>query len=244
MNRREIMKRSAAQEATEWEDEEAEDSETPVGSPDQLAEMSQKLRELDAVQGRMEARLNKLMPSAKEAEARLANVVLAGKELKDEIAEHRNAIAASLKDYSAAVAKAGKEIEDQFQLQVRVLRKFLELAEEKGNKNETLVARCQDMVTTSGAFYHRGSAAVQEVSKQTQAHLKATAEAHRREIEAQAQHFRRVYKHLIWLIVVGAVTIFLSALAAGAMAARMWPDGVESRAPGPTHSNFTPPTHR
>jgi hypothetical protein len=245
MSRREIMKHSAAQEANGWEEEDQDvpdgQGETPTDPP---AEVSEKLMELDARQARVEAHLVKIMPSAKQAEKKFAEVVLAGKELRDEMAEHREKISASLKEYSAEVTKAGDGIKGEFQYQLQMLKGFLTAAREVADENEKLVERCQKMVETSSGIYNKGSAAVQDVSEKTRAHLKATAEKHGREIEAQAQHFKTIYKRMILLIVVGAVVIFLSALAAGFIASRMWADREERREPGPIHSNSGPPTFR
>jgi hypothetical protein len=77
------------------------------------------------------------------------------------------------------------------------------------------------MVAMSSAVYHRGSAGVMEISEKTQAHLKAAAEAHRKEIEAQVQHFKTIYKRLSKWVVIGTSVILLSALIAGTMAGLM-----------------------
>jgi uncharacterized membrane protein len=90
------------------------------------------------------------------------------------------------------------------------------------DKNEEMVGRCQKMVETSGGVYQKGSAGVLEVSEKTQAHLKAAADIHRKEIEAQAQHFKVIYRRLSRLIIIGTIVILMSALATGTMAGAMW----------------------
>ncbi len=75
MSRREIMKQSAAQEAAQWEGEEQMSQERQSDLSEQVAEMRQRMKELDARQARIETHLVKLMPSAKSAEAQFATIV-------------------------------------------------------------------------------------------------------------------------------------------------------------------------
>src|SRR2546423_13976404 len=96
MTQRETMRLLAAQEAAQWAEEEQTSLKSPSDPLEQLAEMSQQMKELDARQARIENHLIKLLPSAKKAEEQFATIVLAGKELREEMEEHRQAIATSL----------------------------------------------------------------------------------------------------------------------------------------------------
>lgn len=222
MSQRETMKLLAAQEAADWADEEQANSESQGDRSDQLSEMNRQMKELDARQARIENQLIQLLPSAKKAEQQFATIVLAGQELREEMAEHRKHIAASLTHYTGQVTTTAGEIKGEFQYQFQMLKEFFDATMQLSEKNEKMVERCQKMVETSSGIYQKGSAGVLEVSEKTQAHLKAVAEAHRKEIEAQAQHFKMIYRRLSKLIVIGTVVILLCALAAGTMAGAMW----------------------
>lgn len=223
MSQREIMKLSATQEAAKWEDEEQP---LPEGTNDsswgQWTEMEKYLKELNARQSRIETHLIKLIPSARTAEEQFATIVLAGKELREEMEEHKKCITTNLVGYTTQVTTTADQIKGEFQHQLGILQEFFDATLKISDKNEQMVGQCQDMVATSSAIYHKGSAGVQEVSKKTQAHLKAAAEAHCKEIESQAQHFGMIYKRLSKLIVIGTIIILLSAFAAGTMAGAMW----------------------
>src|SRR4051812_24169354 len=97
MSQREIIKQSAAQEAAQWDEEEEQQSlESLNVLSDQLSEMNQQMKELDARQSRIETQLIKLLPSAKKAEEQFATIVLAGKELREEMTGQSKSIGASL----------------------------------------------------------------------------------------------------------------------------------------------------
>lgn len=196
MSQREIMKQSAAQEAAQWDEEEQPDLESLNALSDQLSEMNQQMKELDARQARIENNLIKLLPSAKKAEEQFATIVLAGKELREEMAGHRKSIGASLTQYSEQVTTTAGEIKSEFQYQFQILKDFFDATLKISDKNEQMIKQCQDMVATSSGVYQKGSAGVLEVSEKTQAHLKVTAEIHRKEIEAQAQDLQAIYKRL------------------------------------------------
>jgi hypothetical protein len=138
------------------------------------------------------------------------------------MAEHRNGVATTLAQYTEQVTTTAGEIKGEFQHQLITLQSFFDEVLRLSEKNEQLVGNCQDMVATSSAIYHKGSAGISEMSEKTQAHLKAAAEAHRKEIEAQAQHFESIYRRLSKLIVIGTVLILLTAFAAGTMTGSMW----------------------
>jgi hypothetical protein len=214
MSRRETMRLSAAQEATQWEDEEQPESENQSEPPGQLTELGRQMKELDARQARIETHLIKLMPSARKAEEQFATTILAGKELRDEMAEHRRDIATSLTQYQKQVTATAEEIGGEFKQQLQILQSFFDGVLKLSEKNEQMVDRCQDMVATSSAIYHKGSAGVSEMSEKTQAHLKDAAEAYRKRIEAQAEHFDSVFGRLSKLLIVGTVVILLTACVA------------------------------
>jgi hypothetical protein len=222
MSQREIMRLSAAQEAAQWEEEEEQASlESESDLLDQLTEIGQQMKELDARQARIETHLIKLLPSAKKAEEQFATIVLAGKELREEMAEYRKNISAGLTQYREQITMTAGEIKGEFQHQLQILQVFFDETLKMSDKNEQMVGQCQDMVATISAVYHKGSAGVLEISEKTQAHIKSTAEAHRKEIEAQAQHFKTTSKRLGKWVVIGTVVILLSALIAGTMAGLM-----------------------
>jgi CHASE3 domain sensor protein len=180
------------------------------------------MKELDARQARIETHLIKIMPSARKAEEQFTTIVLAGKELRDEMAEHRNGVATSLAQYTEQVSATAGEIKGEFQRQLKILQAFFDGVLELSEKNEQMVERCQDMVATSSAIYHKGSAGVSEMSEKTQEHLKAAAEAYRKRIEAQAEHFESVFGRLSKLLIVGTAVILLTACVAGAFTGAMW----------------------
>jgi hypothetical protein len=222
MSQREIMKQSAAQEAAQWDEEEEQESlESQSILSDQLMEMNQQMKELDARQSRIENHLIKLLPSAKKAEEQFATIVIAGKELREEMAEHRKNIGVSLTQYREQVTSTAGEIKGEFQHQFQILKDFFDATLEISDKNEQMVKQCQDMVATSSGVYQKGSAGVLEISKKTQEHLKSAMEAHRKEIESQAQDFKMIYKRLSKLIVIGTIVILLAAFIAGTMAGLM-----------------------
>src|SRR5205085_846502 len=222
MSQRETMRLLAAQEAAQWAEEEQTSPESQRDPLEHLAEMSQQMKELDARQARIENHLVKLLPSAKKAEEQFATIVLAGKELREEMEEHRKAVATSLSQYRDQVTTTAGQIKSEFQHQLKILEQFFDETLKISDKNEQMVERCQEMVATSSAVYHKGSAGVLAVSEKTQAHLKAAAETHRKEIEAQAQHFRTIYKRLSKLIIIGTIMILLCAFAAGTVASALW----------------------
>lgn len=222
MSQREIMKQSAAQEAARWDEEEAPGPESQSVLSEQLSEMSQQMKELDARQCRIENHLIKLLPSAKKAEEQFATIVLAGKELREEMAEHSKNIATSLTQYREQVTTTAGEIKGEFQYQFQFFKEVFDATLEISDKNERMVKQCQDMVATSSGIYQKGSKGVLEVSEKTQAHLKVAAEIHRKEIGAQAQDFQAIYKRLSKLILIGTIVILLSAFAMGSVAGAMW----------------------
>jgi hypothetical protein len=174
------MRRLAAQEGAQWEDEEQSELENQSEPPEHLTELGRQMKELDARQARIETHLIKLMPSAKKAEEQFATIVLAGKELCDEMAEHRRVIGISLIQYQEQVTVTAEEIDGEFKQQLQILQSFFDGVLKLSEKNEQLVGNCQDMVATSSAIYHKGSAGVSEMSEKTQVHLKAAAETHAR----------------------------------------------------------------
>jgi flagellar basal body-associated protein FliL len=216
------MRLSAAQEAAQWEDGEQMSSEDQSDLSYQSAEMSQQMKELDARQARIENHLIKLLPSAKKSEAQFATIVLAGKELREEMSEHQKSMATTLTQYREHVTTTAGEIKGEFQHQLKILKVFFDETMKMCDKNEQMVERCQKMVETSSGVYQKGSMGVLEVSEKTQAHLKAAADTHRKEIEAQAQHFKMIYKRLSKLIVIGTIGILLCAFVAGTLASAMW----------------------
>lgn len=216
------MRLLAVREAAQLEDEELTDSEGRGDQSERLTEIGRQMKELDARQARIENHSIKLVPSAKKAEEQFATIVLAGKELRDEMAEHRKNISTSLTQYREQVTATAGEIEGEFQHQLQLLQAFFDQMLKLSEKNERLAGRCQEMMATISAIYHKGSAGVSEMSEKTQAHLKATSEAHCKEIEAQAQHFESVYGRLIKMLVVGTVIILLTALIAGIMTGSTW----------------------
>jgi chromosome segregation ATPase len=216
------MRRLAAQEGAQWEDEEQSGLENQSEPPEQLTELGRQMKELDARQARIETHLIKLMPSAKKAEEQFATIILAGKELRDEMAEHRRDIATSLTQYTEQVTATAGEIKGEFKQQLQILQSFFDGVLKLSEKNEQMVDRCQDMVATSSAIYHKGSAGVSEMSEKTQGHLKDAAEAYRKRIEAQAEHFESVFGRLSKLLVVGTFLILLTAFIAGASTGAMW----------------------
>lgn len=222
MSQREIMRLSAAQEAAQWEDEEQPEVENQSEPSEQLIALGRQMKELDARQARIETHLIKLIPSAGKAEEQFATIVLAGKELRDEIAEHRNGVGTSLAQYREQVTATAGEIKGEFQHQLEILQSFFDAMLQLSEKNEQMVERCQDMVTTSSAIYHKGSAGVSEMSEKTQAHLKAAAEEYHKRIEAQAEHFESVFGRLSKLVIVGTALILLTACGAGALTGAMW----------------------
>ena len=216
------MRLLAAQEAAQWAEEEQTNPESQSDPLEHLAELGQQMKELDARQARIENHLVKLLPSAKKAEEQFATIVLAGKELREEMEEHRKAVATDLSQYREQVTTTAGQIKGEFQHQLKILEQFFDETLKISDKNEQMVERCQEMVATSSAVYHKGSAGVLAVSEKTQAHLKAAAETHRKEIEAQAQHFRTIYKRLSKLIIIGTIMILLCAFAAGTVASALW----------------------
>jgi len=216
------MKQSAAQEAAQWDEEEEPGLESQSVLSDQLSEMNQQMKELDARQSRIENHLIKLLPSAKKAEEQFATIVLAGKELREGMAEHSKNIATSLTQYREQVTTTAGEIKGEFQHQFQILQEFLDATLEISDKNEQMVRQCQDMVATSSGVYQKGSKGVLEVSEKTQAHLKVAAEIHRKEIEVQAQDFQAIYKRLSKVIVIGTIVILLCAFAMGSVAGALW----------------------
>lgn len=233
MTQRETMRLLAAQEAAQWQDEGQADSEYQSEPPGHLSVMWRQLKELDARQARIETHLIKLMPSARKAEEQFATIVLAGKELRDEMAEHRKGVATSLTQYREQVTATAGEIKGEFRHQLQILQSFFDEAMRLSEKNEQLVGQCQDMVATSSAIYHKGSAGVSEMSEKTQAHLKAAAEAQREKIEAQAEHFETVVGHLSKLLLFGTIIILLTATVAGALTGAMWVTGKVEQAVKP-----------
>lgn len=113
MSQRETMKLLAAQEAAQWKEEEQMSSEGQSDLPEQLSKMRQHMKELDARQALIENQIIKLLPSAKTAEAQFATIVLAGKELREEIVEHQKSIAMSLTQYREQVTKTVGEIKGE-----------------------------------------------------------------------------------------------------------------------------------
>ncbi len=222
MSQRETMRLLAAQEAEQWEDEGQTNSEHQSDPPDHWTQVGRQLKELDARQARIETHLIKIMPSARKAEEQFATIVLAGKELRDEMAEHRNGVATTIAQYTEQVMTTAGEIKGEFQHQLITLQSFFDEVLRLSEKNEQLVSQCQDMVATSSAIYNKGSAGVSEMSERTQAHLKTTAEAHRKEIEAQAEHFESVFGRLSRLLIAGTFLILVTACVAGAMSGAMW----------------------
>lgn len=222
MSQRETMRLSAAQEAAQWEDEEQLELENQGEMPEQLTELGQQMKELDARQARIEIHLIKLMPSAKKAEEQFATIVLAGKELRDEMAEHHRIIGISLAQYQEQVTATAGEIKDEFGQQLQILQSFFDGVVKLSEKNEQMVGRCQDMVATSSAIYNKGSAGISEMSEKTQAHLKAVSEHHRKKIEAQAEHFESVFGRLSKLLAVGTFVLLLIACGAGVLTGAMW----------------------
>lgn len=124
MTQRETMRLLAAQEAAQWEDEGRTDSEDQGDPPEHLAVMWRQMKELDARQARIETHLIKLMPSARKAEEQFATIVLAGKELRDEMAEHRKGVATSLTQYREQVTATAGEIKGEFKHQLQILQSF------------------------------------------------------------------------------------------------------------------------
>lgn len=222
MTQRETMKLLAAQEAAQWEEEESKSQEGQIDLLSQLADMGQHMKELDARQARIENQLIKLLPSVKKAEHQFATIVLAGKELREEVTEHRKDMVASLTQYREQVTTTAGEIRGEFQHQLQMLQVFFDETMKISDKNEEMVTRCQNMVATSSGVYQKGSAGVLEISEKTQSHLKAAAEGHRKEIEAQAHHFKMIYRRLSRLIFIGAMVILMCAFAAGTMVGAMW----------------------
>lgn len=223
MTQRETMKRLAAQEAAEWNEEEEQTSlESQPDSWEQLAKIGRRMEELNARQARIENHLIKIIPSARKVEEQFGTIVLAGKELREEMEQQKKGLATDLSKFNAQVTGAVDKIKEEFRYQRDILQIFFDKALEISDKNEKMVTQCQEMVAMSSAIYNKGSAGVQEVSEKTRAHLKATADIHRKEIEAQAQHFKVMYRKLTKLIVIGTIVILFSALMMGTMAGATW----------------------
>ncbi len=222
MSQRETMRHFAAQEAAQWEEETQTNPESQSDSWEQLAEVEKQLKELNARQARIENQLIKLLPSVRTAEEQFATIVLAGKELREEIEQHKKNIATNLSQYGTQVTATAGQIKEEFQHQLKILQVFFDETMKISDKNEKMVGGCQEMVATSSAIYNKGSAGVQEVSEKTQEHLKVAADVHRKGIEAQAQHFQAIYNRLSKLIIIGTIVILLCAFAAGTMAGAMW----------------------
>lgn len=223
MSQRETMKHLAAQEAAQWDEEEEQTSpESQTDSWEQLAEIGQRMEELNARQARIENHLIKIIPSARKSEEQFGMIVLAGKELREEMEQQKKGLATDLNKFNAQVKEMAGKVKEEFQYQREILQIFFDKALEISEKNEKMVTQCQEMVATSSAIYNKGSAGVQEVSEKTQAHLKAAADMHRKEIEAQAQHFKTVYRRLTKLVVIGTIVIFICALMMGTMAVATW----------------------
>jgi hypothetical protein len=217
------MKHLAAQEAAQWDKEEEQTSpESMMDSREQLAEIGQRMEELNARQARIENHLVKTIPSARKAEEQFGMIVLAGKELREEMEQQKKGLAADLNNFNAQVKVAVSNVKEEFQYQREILQIFFDKAMEINDKNEKMVTQCQEMVATSSAIYNKGSAGVQEVSVKTQAHLKSAADAHRKEIEAQAQHFQTVYRKLTKLVAIGTIVILVSAFMMGMMVGLTW----------------------
>jgi hypothetical protein len=222
MTQKETMKLLAAQEAARTGEEGWTNPESPKDLPELLAEMGRQMKELNARQERVETHLVKMIPSAMEAERRFATIVLAGKELRDEVAKYSEGLKTEFGTQSAQVTATAGDIKQEFQYQLKILQSFFDAVMELSEKNEKMVTQCREMVATSSAIYNRGSAGVQEVAEKTKAHLKTSAETHRKEIEAQAQHFKLIYRKLMRLTVAGTIVLLLCAFAAGTAASAMW----------------------
>lgn len=228
MSQREIMKHSAAQEAAQWDEEEQTSLESQRDLWEQLTEIEKLFKQLNARQARIENQLIHLTPSAKKAEAQFATLVLAGKELCEELEQKKMDMAINLNQCNAQAIATADQIKAEFHHQLKMLQKFfdgmLNLRDRNGHlvaECQQMVAQCQQMVATSSGVYHKGSAGVQEISEKTQAHLKAATESHRKEIETQAQYFKLMTKRLGKWVITGTVIILLSAPVAGAMAGLM-----------------------
>jgi hypothetical protein len=223
MSQREIMKHLATQEAAQWDEEEEQaNHESKMDSREQLAEIGQRMEELNARQARIENHLVKMIPSARKAEEQFGMIVLAGKELHEGMEQQKKGITTIFSQYSAQVKETAGKVKEEFQYQREILQIFFDKTMEISDRNEQIVGQCQEMVAMSSAIYNKGSAGVQETSEKTQAHLKSAADAHRKEIEAQAQHFKTVYKRLTKLVIIGTIVIFICALMMGTMAGLTW----------------------
>ena len=223
MSQRETMRHLAAQEAAQWDEQEEQTSpESQTDSWEQLAEIGKRMEELNARQARIENHVIKIIPSARKAEEQFGTIVLAGKELREEMQQQKKGLAADLNKFNAQVKETAGKVKEEFQYQREILQIFFDKAVEISEKNEKMVTQCQEMVAMSSAIYNKGSAGVQEVSEKTQVHLKAATDAHRKEIDAQAQHFKTVYRKLTKLVVIGTIVIFICALMMGTMAGATW----------------------
>ncbi len=228
MSQREIMKHSAAHEAAQWVEEEQTSLESRSDLWEQLTGIENLFKQLNARQARIENQLIHLTPSAKKVEVQFATLVLAGKELCEEMEQKKEDMVINLSQCNAQVTATANQINAEFHHQLKILQEFFDATVHIRDQNANLVAecqqlaaRCQQMVATSSGVYHKGSTGVQEISEKTQAHLKAATESHRKEIETQAQYFKLMSKRLGKWIIIGTVIILLSAFVAGAMAGLM-----------------------
>ena len=222
MSQREIMKRSAAQQAAQWDDEEEPITlENQSELCEQITGIETLVNQLNARQARIENQLIHLTPSAKKAEQQFATLVLAGKELCEEIEQQRKELATNLGQHTEQVTARAGQIKSEFNRQYKMLQEFYNEMVKMNEKNEQMIGQCQNMVATSSAVYHKGSSGVKEISEKTQAHLKVATQEHCKEIEVQAQHFKTIYMRLSKLLIIGTIVILLSALIAGAIAGLM-----------------------
>lgn len=225
MTQRETMRHLATQEAAQTEYEDQVSSASTSDSRGQLNEIEERMKELNARQSRIETHLVQMIPSGREAEKKFATLVLAGKELSDEVAEYREGLKMEFDGHCSQVTAATDKIGQEFQYQLEMFQAFFDAVKKLTEKNQQMVEQCREMVATSSGIYNKGSAGVQEVSERTQAHLKAATETHCTAIEAQIQHFKAVQERLRQILFIGTVIIllgtFVMGLAGGIMTIRL-----------------------
>ena len=84
---------------------------------------------------------------------------------RDEMAEHRDGVATTFAQYTEQMTATAEEIDGEFKQQLQILQSFFDGVLKLSEKNEQLVGNCQDMVATSSAIYHKGSAGVSDSAR-------------------------------------------------------------------------------
>jgi DNA repair exonuclease SbcCD ATPase subunit len=196
---------------------------------ERLDENSLRLEEASARLAEIERYLAGLRPDAEKFAHEIGPIVLATKNLREEISQHKDEVKRDLQEHLKKMTATLKLIESQIGQHRTNIESDIEQADTVIGASEQMVKQGTSLLQQSMTIYTKSTQSVEDVALKSTKHIEATAQRASRMLDEQSGRLKKdmseleemYYRMRDWLfaktLVIGIISAMIGALAGGLM---------------------------